>query len=115
MTSHPLLLGAKSGASPRSVLSRGVASARTPSPAPCPTLASASQRGPWCGPWLLACALSGGVHVCVSQAYKYEEIPEEELRKSLTATNVNLKVIPDVDWKPKLAQLVAYNLQPMKV
>jgi hypothetical protein len=49
------------------------------------------------------------------QAYKYEEIPEAEVFKSLSNPSVNLKVIPDVDYKPKLAQLVTYNLKPMKV
>lgn len=49
------------------------------------------------------------------QAYKYEAISEAEIAKSLSGTNVNLKVLPDVSWKPKLAQLVSYNLKPMKV
>lgn len=52
---------------------------------------------------------------CYAQAYKYEEISESEIMKSLSATNVNLKVLPGVNWQPEIAQLVAYNLQPMKV
>jgi acetoacetate decarboxylase len=47
-----------------------------------------------------------------TMAYKHESLarnPEKTLA-SLRKTQVNLKIIPDVDGKPAIAQLVAYNL-----
>ena len=34
-----------------------------------------------------------------TMAYKYQKIPKEQAIKSLVKTSVNLKVIPDVDFK----------------
>lgn len=39
----------------------------------------------------------------------------DEVEKGLCKLNVNLKVLPDVDGTPKIAQLVGYNLQPLRV
>jgi acetoacetate decarboxylase len=58
----------------------------------------------------------GGEEVAVgTMMYKYQVIPELEALKSLKKTSVNLKIIPDVDYKPKIAQLVAYNLADIKL
>lgn len=45
-----------------------------------------------------------------TMAYKYKPIPREQAIKSLSKPAVNLKIIPDVDFKPKIAQLVKYQL-----
>uniref|UniRef100_A0A6B2L431 Acetoacetate decarboxylase n=1 Tax=Arcella intermedia TaxID=1963864 RepID=A0A6B2L431_9EUKA len=45
-----------------------------------------------------------------TMTYKHHEIPEADAIRSLTSTSVNLKIIPDVDLKPKICQLVGYNL-----
>eukprot|EP01100_Stratorugosa_tubuloviscum_P007259 TRINITY_DN303_c0_g5_i1.p1 TRINITY_DN303_c0_g5~~TRINITY_DN303_c0_g5_i1.p1 ORF type:complete len:531 (-),score=225.77 TRINITY_DN303_c0_g5_i1:92-1684(-) len=50
-----------------------------------------------------------------TMAYKYKVINEELALKSLSKTQVNLKLIPDVDWTPKIAQLIAYNLTNIKL
>jgi acetoacetate decarboxylase len=63
--------------------------------------------------------------------YKNEVIPEQEALNSLSKTQVNLKVIPDVNWKPKvrkifyqfylalifaqIARLVSYNLTNIRL
>ena len=39
----------------------------------------------------------------------------EEVRTGLGKLNVNLKLLPDVDGRPKVAQLVGYNLQDIHV
>jgi acetoacetate decarboxylase len=52
-----------------------------------------------------------------TMAYKHESLarnPEKTLA-SLGKTQCNLKVIPDVDGKPAIAQLVAYNLTEFSV
>jgi acetoacetate decarboxylase len=49
-----------------------------------------------------------------TMSYKYKEIPEKEAIKALGKTQVNLKLIPDVDWSPKVARLVSYNLTNIK-
>ena len=52
-----------------------------------------------------------------TMAYKHENMvrhPEKTLA-SLGKTQVNLKIIPDVDGKPAIAQLVAYNLTEYSV
>jgi acetoacetate decarboxylase len=43
-------------------------------------------------------------------AYKYKKMNEQDVLQSLTKTNILLKIIPDVDYKTKIAQLVKYNL-----
>jgi len=68
-----------------------------------------------------------------TMTYKNEPIPEQEALNSLSKTQVNLKVIPDVNWKPKVrfepfinviffdifplqvACLVSYNLTNMRL
>ena len=42
--------------------------------------------------------------------FKYEILDTKAVEKAIAKTNVNLKLIPDVDGKPKIAQLAAYNL-----
>ena len=39
----------------------------------------------------------------------------DDIKKGLGRLNVNLKLIPDVDGKPKVAQLVGYNLEDVVV
>jgi len=52
-----------------------------------------------------------------TMGYKYESLHRnpEKTMSSLKKTQVNLKVIPDVDGKPAIAQLVAYNLTEITV
>lgn len=45
-----------------------------------------------------------------TMAYKYKKISEQDAIRSLTKTSVNLKMIPDVNFQCKVAQLVKYNL-----
>lgn len=45
-----------------------------------------------------------------SMTYKYEEIPKEEAIKSLSKTQVNLKIIPKYNWEHEIVQLISYNL-----
>lgn len=47
--------------------------------------------------------------------YKYETLDQDQIQKAIMKTNVNLKLIPDVDGNPKIAQLVAYNLEDVQV
>jgi acetoacetate decarboxylase len=39
----------------------------------------------------------------------------DEVAHAIGGLNVNLKLLPDVDGTPKVAQLVGYNLQDVKV
>ena len=50
-------------------------------------------------------------------AYKHESLARDpgKTLSALTKTQVNLKLIPDVDGTPKIAQLVAYNLTDITV
>ena len=52
-----------------------------------------------------------------TMAYKHESLSREPAKtiSSLTKTQVNLKLIPDVDGKPKIAQLVRYALADITV
>jgi len=52
-----------------------------------------------------------------SMAYKHEVFARsfEKTVAALAKTQVNLKLIPDVDGKLKIAQLVAYNLEDISV
>ncbi|APQ58415.1 MULTISPECIES: acetoacetate decarboxylase [Paenibacillus] len=47
--------------------------------------------------------------------FKYNILDEKETAKAIAKTQVNLKLIPDVDGTPKIAQLVAYNLENITV
>ncbi|WP_431090015.1 acetoacetate decarboxylase [Paenibacillus sp. 8b26] len=47
--------------------------------------------------------------------FKYNILDEKETAKAIAKTQVNLKLIPDVDGTPKIAQLVAYNLDNITV
>ncbi|CAM4505677.1 MAG: acetoacetate decarboxylase [Paenibacillus macerans] len=47
--------------------------------------------------------------------FKYHILDAEETAKSIAKTQVNLKLIPDVDGTPKIAQLAAYNLENITV
>jgi acetoacetate decarboxylase len=50
-----------------------------------------------------------------TMAYKPVRLDDAEVKKGLAKLNVNLKLIPDVDGKPKIAQLVGYNLEDIVV
>jgi acetoacetate decarboxylase len=52
-----------------------------------------------------------------TMAYKHEISPGgvEAMAKGMTKTQCNLKIIPDVDGKPKICQLVAYNLTDVTI
>jgi acetoacetate decarboxylase len=52
-----------------------------------------------------------------SMAYKWENLSRDPAKTlaSMHKTQCNLKLIPDVDGKPKIAQLVAYNLTEVTV
>lgn len=47
--------------------------------------------------------------------YKYNEIPYEEAIKSLSKTQVNLKIVPRYDWYHEIVQLISYNLTNIKL
>jgi acetoacetate decarboxylase len=47
--------------------------------------------------------------------FKYNVLDNKAIAKSIAKTQVNLKLIPDVDGTPKIAQLVAYNLENIDV
>ena len=48
-----------------------------------------------------------------TMAYKYQSLAQDhgETLAAMKKLNVNLKWIPDVDGRPKIAQLVGYHLQ----
>ena len=50
-----------------------------------------------------------------TMAYKPVRLDNAEVKKGLERLNVNLKLIPDVDGKPKIAQLVGYDLEDVVV
>jgi acetoacetate decarboxylase len=52
-----------------------------------------------------------------TMAYKHESLARDPNKtlSALSKMQVNLKLIPDVDGKPKIAQLVAYNLTEVTV
>jgi len=52
-----------------------------------------------------------------TMAYKHESHTSEpnQTRAALSKLGVNLKLIPDVDGKPKIAQLVGYNMEDITV
>lgn len=50
-----------------------------------------------------------------TMAYKYNRLDKTTATNSLSKLNCNLKIIPGHDFKPQIAQLVAYNLQDIEV
>jgi acetoacetate decarboxylase len=52
-----------------------------------------------------------------TMAFKHVSLADrlDEVGKGLAKLNVNLKLIPDVDGRPKVAQLVGYNLADVRV
>ena len=52
-----------------------------------------------------------------TMGFKHQVAPGgiEATAKSMTKTQCNLKIIPDVDGKPKICQLVAYNLTEIEI
>jgi acetoacetate decarboxylase len=52
-----------------------------------------------------------------TMTYKYVSLADQldKVAAGIGKLNVNLKLIPDVDGTPKIAQLVGYNLQEIKV
>ncbi|MFD1908411.1 acetoacetate decarboxylase family protein [Paenibacillus rhizoplanae] len=47
--------------------------------------------------------------------YKHNLLVTEDTARAIAKTQVNLKLIPDVDGTPKIAQLVAYTLEDVHV
>lgn len=47
--------------------------------------------------------------------YKPNLLDQKETARAISTTQVNLKLIPDVDGTPKIAQLVAYTLEDVHV
>lgn len=47
--------------------------------------------------------------------YKHNLLDTEDTARAIAKTQVNLKLIPDVDGTPKIAQLVAYTLEDVHV
>jgi len=58
---------------------------------------------------------SGQLSATGTMAYKYREIPTDVAIASLSKPSCNLKLIPDVDYGPKVAQLIGYRLQNIKL
>lgn len=52
-----------------------------------------------------------------TMGYKHQVAPggAQATAKSMTKTQCNLKIIPDVDGTPKICQLVAYNLMDIEI
>jgi acetoacetate decarboxylase len=52
-----------------------------------------------------------------TMGYKHTSLVDrlDEVAKGIAKLNINLKLLPDVDGKPKIAQLVGYNLQEVRV
>jgi acetoacetate decarboxylase len=59
-----------------------------------------------------------GIKVAVgTMVYKHVSLEAHlgKVKKGIEKLNINLKVIPDVDGKPKIAQLVGYHLENVNV
>ncbi len=57
-------------------------------------------------------------HVLVAMGtmpFKHNILDEKDTAAAIAKTQVNLKLIPDVDGTPKIAQLVAYNIENITV
>lgn len=52
-----------------------------------------------------------------TMTYKYVSLEASlaDVKKGIEKLNINLKILPDVDGKPKIAQLVGYNLEEVVV
>ena len=52
-----------------------------------------------------------------TMAYKHTSLEKslDEVARGIAKLNVNLKLLPDVDGRPKIAQLVGYNLEDIRV
>jgi acetoacetate decarboxylase len=52
-----------------------------------------------------------------TMAYKHVSLASklDEVARAIAKLNVNLKLLPDVDGKPKIAQLIGYNLEDIHV
>ena len=52
-----------------------------------------------------------------TMTYKHVSLEKslDEVKKGIGKLNINLKLIPDVDGTPKIAQLVGYNLEDIVV
>lgn len=50
-----------------------------------------------------------------TMSYKHEKLDLDATAKAMTKLNINLKLIPDVDGTPKIAQLVGYHLEEISV
>lgn len=50
-----------------------------------------------------------------TMSYKHNLLDTEDTARAIATTQVNLKLIPDVDGTPKIAQLVAYTLEDVNV
>jgi len=50
-----------------------------------------------------------------TMVYKAQEADKNQIKKSMERTQINLKIIPDVDGTPAIAQLVAINLQEVEI
>lgn len=60
-------------------------------------------------------AYSGERVAMGTMAYKYHECDRDEMAESMKRTQILLKLIPDVDGSPAIAQLVAVNLEDVTV
>jgi acetoacetate decarboxylase len=58
---------------------------------------------------------SGSLVAKATMAYKYEEMDLQEAHKSLTAPAVVLKIIPHVDGRPRILELVRIDYQDVVV
>ena len=60
---------------------------------------------------------SGQLVAMGTMAYKHESLARDPSKTmaAMTKTQVNLKLIPDVDGKPAIAQLVSYALEEVTV
>ena len=50
-----------------------------------------------------------------TMAYKYREIAPADALRSLSKMQSNLKIIPDYDFGPKIAQIQTYQLRDIEV
>lgn len=50
-----------------------------------------------------------------TMGYKYTELPKDKILESLNEPQFLLKMIPDIDLKPKVCQLVSYNIKDINL
>ncbi|HTT08463.1 MAG TPA: acetoacetate decarboxylase [Gammaproteobacteria bacterium] len=61
---------------------------------------------------------AGQMVAMATMGYKHENLldgHEQALAEKMGKTQINLKIIPDVDGKPAIAQLIAYNLSDVQI